>query len=304
VKAIFFIESPLQLLNAYEAKSFFEVQEYIYYIRFSGLVNNDKQLLNLIKVLDLKNIERITINTTSRSIKDYITLLYYKYIYKVPSSFDKVFIGNFDSGFFNLIIKKINKSKIILLDDGAKSIDIQKNFSEENYYNLFTMYNLKIFSQQKVFKNSYNQLQKNLKNITRNKNKILFLGLKLSEIGIVTEEYYLQQIQKIVNNYGEKELIYISHRGENRNKIDKIIAIQNIKVLELDYPVELYGLYNEEIPYKVASFYSTALYTMKNIYNIEAESFMFDFSHSKYKTTIANVYSYYEKYFEVIDLND
>ncbi|MDF1877894.1 hypothetical protein JHD47_08710, partial [Sulfurimonas sp. SAG-AH-194-L11] len=149
----------------------------------------------------------------------------------------------------------------------------------------------------------YKRLQECLKQVKKDENKVLFLGLKLSEIGILTQEYYIQQIKKIASYYEDKQILYISHRGENQEKLNKIKQLKNIHIIVLDYPVELYGLYKDTIPYKVSSFYSTALYTMKNIYDIEAESFMFDFEDFEHKNTILNVYDYYKKYFKVIDLN-
>jgi len=304
MKSLFFIESPLQLLNACEAVEKYSITDYKIIARLSNMLQNDEQIKFVIDKLNIKNIEFITISTKDRRFKDYVKLFYYKYIYKIPKDIDTIFIGNYDSSFLNLIMKNVNKEKIILLDDGAKTIDIQKKFTDTKNYNLFTMYDLKTYKNQTIVKNDFTSLQSKIEKLNKNKNKILFLGLKLSEIGIVTEEYYVEQLIKIAQFYATKEIIYVSHRGESKTKLDKLNMFKNIQVVQLDYPVELYGLYNDEIPYNVASFYSTALLTMKNIYNIEAHSFRFDYSHSKYKIAIDNVYSYYEKYFEVKNLND
>ena len=303
MKSLLFIESPLQLLNAYEAVKEFSLKDYKIVVRFSNILHNDNQIKYLIDKLKIQNIEYLKISIKNRNFLDYIILFYYKYIYRVSEDIDIVFIGNYDSGFLNLIISKIDRKKIMLLDDGAKTIDIQEKYTDENNYNLFTMYNFKAYKNQVIVKNDFKRLQKNLQQLKVNQEQILFLGLKLSEIGVVSEKYYIEQIMKIASFYKDKKIVYISHRGETKTKLNKLNNIQNLKVVQLDYPVELYGLYNDEIAYKIASFYSTALLTMKNIYVIEAEGFMFDFKDSQYKKIIQNVYDYYGKYFEVQDLN-
>ena len=304
MKSLLFIESPIQLINAYEAINKYSIKKYKIIVRFSKVIQNDEQIQYVIDKLKIQNIKYITIGINNRNIKDYLQLFYYKYLYKVPQDIDKIFIGNYDSGFLNLIIKKVTKDKIVLLDDGAKTIDIQAKFTDLNNYNLFTMYDFKAYKNQEIIKNDFINLQTNLQQLKINQEQILFLGLKLSEIGIVTQEYYVELINKIALFYQGKQIIYISHRGETKTKLDKLKNIKNLEVIQLDYPVELYGLYNEEIPYKVSSFYSTALLTMKNIYGIEAESFMFDYNNSKYKDSIDNVYDYYKENIYIRDLNE
>jgi len=303
MKSLVFIESPLQLLNAYEAIEKFSIKKYEIVVRLSNIPQNDEHIQYVIDKLNIQNINYITIGIENRNFIDYLQLFYYKYIYEISKDIDKIFIGNYNSGFLNLIIQKTEKEKIILLDDGAKTIDIQKKFTDLDNYNLFTMYDFKANKNQEIVKNNFLRLQNNLQKLKINQEQILFLGLKLSEIEIVTEKYYIEQIIKITSFYKDKKIVYISHRGEDKAKLEKLQNIQNLEVLQLDYPVELYGLYNEEIPYQVASFYSTALLTMKNIYGIEAEGFMFNFKESEYKKLIQNVYDYYGKYFKVQDLN-
>jgi len=299
---ILFVESPIQLVNAFEAKSFFKMNSYTYYIRLSGVENNDIQLIKLIKILNLSNVKLIYLNAYNKKIIDYLKLFYYKYFYRLSSN-KRVFIGNYDSGFFTLVLKKLKKEQVVLLDDGAKTIDTYSKFKNNFHYDLFTIYDLEALSNQKIYKNKYVQLEKKLSKLSKNKNEILFLGSKLSEIEIISENYYLEIMKKIAYYYKNNKVIYIAHREESQSKLDKITLIKNISVVQLDYPIELYGIYSNNIPYKVSSFYSTAIYTIKNIYNIEAESFIFDYSKSEYKKSIDNVYEYYRKYIKIIDID-
>lgn len=303
-KSYLFVESPLQLLNAYEAIHKFNLKNYKIIIRLSNHIENDKQIKFLVKQLNLNNFEFILINSDKKTINDIFKILINKYKYKFQNNIDKVFIGNYDSGFFKIIMKQFNKDKIILLDDGSKTLAIQKQFSKDCFYNLFTIYDIAPFKGQKIYKNEYKGIRIKLQDLKVAKNKILFLGAKLSEIGIIEEKKYIELLQKISRKYNDKTIIYITHRGESKNKLQKIEKIENIDIKRFNFPIELLGLFETSIPCKVASFYSTAVLTIKYLYNIEAECFLFNYSSSKYREDIDSVYSYYSKFLKVTDIND
>ena len=301
-KSYLFVESPLQLLNAYEAIAKFNLQNYEIIVRLSNHKENDKQIKFLIDYLKLKNINNIIINGDKKTLADYMKILYYQIKYKFIS-IDKIFIGNYESGFFKQIMKQFNRDKIILLDDGAKTLFIQKQFSNNNFYNLFTMYDLNpINNNQIIYKNSFEELNKKLIKMNFNREEIFFLGMKLNEIGIVSEETYVKFIEKISKKYKKQKIIYIVHRGESENKLKKIQSIGNIEIRSYSFPIELVGFFEKNIPKKVISFYSTALLTMKYIYNIEVESYIFDYNNSKYKIVIDEVYNYYKQLISVKEI--
>lgn len=302
-KSLLFVESPLQLLNAHEAISEFNLKNYEVVIRLSNKKENDSQIKYLVDYLNIQNIKYVLIKVDDKGLTDYIKLLMYKYKYLIKKV-KKVFIGNYDSGFFKLIMKQFTREQIILLDDGSKTLAIQKQFSENNFYNLFTIYNVETINNQLIYNNRYNKITTILKNLKFNNDEILFLGMKLSEIGIITEKEYIRLLVEIADIYKHYTIIYVTHRGESKSKIEKIKEIRNISIQNYSYPIELLGIFEKSIPNKVISFYSTAVLTIKYIYNIEAECFSFDFSTSKHKDAIESVYDYYKKEMKVINLND
>ena len=141
MKTFLFVESPLQLLNAYEAIHAFHLKHYKIIIRLSDNTENDKQIKFLVQYLDLKHIKFLTIKAEKKGVNDYIKLFICKYIFHFRK-IDKVFIGNFDSGFFRLILQQIPKEKVILLDDGSKTLAIQNQFTNNTFYHFFTLYNI------------------------------------------------------------------------------------------------------------------------------------------------------------------
>lgn len=303
-KDILLVESPLQLINAYEAINSFKLENYIIYIRYSKEKRNDDQIDELIKILNIKpsNIIKIFLSSKNKNFLDYLKIVFYFFHFRF-CRINRLFIGNLESNFLSIIYKYVPIDKVIVMDDGSKTIALQEKFNNTNFYNLFTIYDLKKIGSQKIYKNNYNRVKSLIKNICNRTDYVLFIGSNMCEMGIISQENYLSLINKIYKYYN-KSIVYIPHRKENEDKLNKIANNKNIIIKKLNYPIELYGIYEKELPSLIASFYSTALLTMKNIYGIHCESFYFDFSKSKYKDVIESVYQYYKKEMRIIYLND
>lgn len=304
-KILFFVESPLQLLNAFEANHHFQYEQYQYIIRLSEREETNRQLIKLVSILKLNEtyIEYHRIRAKNKKIDDYLKFIFFSFRYIFHTNINKVYIGNYISPFMKIIMKQFSKSKIILLDDGAKTLTIHNSFSETKSYNLYTMYALNPYKEQTITQHNYEATQSLLNKQTKNQSKILFLGSSLSEMHIISKKYYRSLIQQIAKKYYDKTIIYIPHRVESREKLEQLKLYENIEIKRISYPVELYGLNEEDIPYKISSFYSTALFTMKKIYKIEVESFKFDYSNYENKEDIDKVYDYYKDEMSIIDLD-
>jgi hypothetical protein len=306
-KSLFLIEAPFQLLSAYEAIYDYKILQYTIIIRLSNIEDNDLQLKKLVTILfeNDKQVKYIYLSAKNKSLIEYFMSLYYiTYFCVYQIKFSKIFFGNLESGFLSKIIRFTKHNKIILLDDGIKSIIFQNKFSENNFYNLYTMLDdLKYIPNQEIVINKFNRLHKLLKSIDYTDN-IMFIGSKLSEIGIIEETYYIELIKKIAVQYAGKKIEYIPHRGERKEKLLKIAQINNIEVIKLEYPLEFYPLYSSLLPRTIVSFYSAALISMRKLY---PESMMiaykFDFTNYEQKENIEKSYEYLTKYMKVIDLN-
>jgi len=294
MRALIFVESPLQLLNAMEAVHSFSLTSYKIVIRLSGFKISDLQLINTAKALGLNSVSVITINAGRKNLFDLIKIIYYSNCF-LFSKIDYVFIGNEDSNFFRKIIFQFNKRKIVFLDDGSKTIVLanSENKLDKVYYSVFSLSQINVLEQNK---NKYHSLKERLSqsNFKINHNKIIFLGQKLAELGILPERDYLTLIIEFSKKYNNFEIDYIPHRGEDLGKLSAINKLHNVEIVDLDYPVELYGLYNSFLPHKVTSFYSTALYTMKIIYPIQVESILISTDNLEFKKNIDLIYDFYK----------
>ncbi len=302
------VESPLQLLNAFEAATYFKSQKTLYIARLSGEQKNDEQMHHVANTLQLNHVMKIFVPIKKLSftlLLKVITLkvlLFFNYFFV-----SKIIVGNFESKFIKFLLGS-RKAKVILVDDGAKTLSQQSSFSDENSFDFFSMYELAAWSNQKIYRNKYQGLHSilDVNYNKKNQSQILFLGAKLSEINFLSEDKYLGYLKKIQVYYAlvGLMLIYVPHRGESLDKLNSIRTSLGIEIQNLDYPIELIGLYQDEIPCRVASFYSTALFSLNVIYDMDVDCFEFDVNELPNKTAIKAVYDLYRDIYNVVFLHD
>ena len=70
----------------------------------------------------------------------------------------------------------------------------------------------------------------------------------------------------------EKKIIYVAHRRESKEILDKLEISLNCKVENKDIPIELYPLIEGSIPFLIIGFCSTSLFTMPLIYGVKIKS--------------------------------
>jgi len=307
MKALFFIEAPFQLLSAYEAISVYGVTKYKIFIRLSGKKNNDLQIIKLSETLfkNKLNIKYFCIKADKKSFLDLLVLIYIKinYIF-INYKYDYIFIGNYDSKVLKIIINSIKKDRLILLDDGIKNILFQNNFNNNNNFNMFTMLtSIKPYLTQNIKYNFFLKFKNILKTVNiEMSDMVLFIGVDISESGIISEKQYLYFVEMLSRKY--KNIIYIPHRAEFELKVNLINTFSNILVENINYPIELYPYYKQSIPTHILSFYSGALVSMNCLYpEIDITSYKFDYKNSSNTINLESVYNLLENYVKVVEID-
>ncbi len=306
-KTLVVVESPFQLLSAFEAIGYFEVNEYDLFIRINGDERCKQQIINVVELLGFKSssITFVFIGIKKRKLSDYFRFIYYCCFFRLISKrYNKVFIGNYRSKFLNALSQQFSRKKIIILDDGNVTIDVHNKFTLTNNRNIFTMYDLDPFLNQKIFKNEYRILRSIVREKGTRNDLVCFIGPGVVSAGIIPLENYSEFLSIIVKKYKDLGLtvMYIPHRNESIEEISTISELVDLSVFSMKLPIEFLGLYEIEMPFKFCSFYSTALLTMQKIYGAEVESYVFNYENSKYKDEIDSVYDYYRSIIDVIDL--
>lgn len=301
-KSLFFVQSPIQLLNAIEAKHFFNIKKCHLIIRKNGVQKNDKQLLKVLQYDD--TFDKISFINIKNKFQYYKFLILFIELSKYK--FEKVFVGDFYSKVVIFFIKFIQSKKIYLLDDGLQSVAIHKNCKT---YNMFSYFNLSNNSlKRKVYKNNFNFLRSYSCIENRNTlDKVYFIGAPLVEKNILSISDFIVLMKQIVAYYNKLniEIVYLPHRAEN---VEKLASLGINSIIQPEVPIEFYLIESVLLPSKIASFYSAALYSLKVLFRnkIEITSFYIpnECVDEVFRETLKDCYSFYETEFKVIyDLN-
>lgn len=261
-KALIIVETPLQLLCAYEAIYFFNLK-YELYIRLIDNETSNKQLKYIVSKLNFKNVNYIELSgnkTLINKLKIITQIVFLK-----SKRTDIYVIGDYLSGFLNLFIKTVNRKKVILLDDGVATFKIQKILrNKKKLISLFTMFDIKSIENQYIYKNDFKCIKlkyNTIKKIDYN----IFIGGKLVDLNLVDIKTYLAIITDAASKNSNK-LIYIPHRGTSKDVLNNISKIKNLTIKPIDTSIEFYLLEKGISPTHVYSVVSTALFTLSMIF--------------------------------------
>ena len=256
------VETPLQLLCAYEYLCSKKLREPIY-LRLSK-IRNDRQMLAVTDRLGIR------VRTFHTSFKPHFLVNNIIFIYALLRAIlkkENVVIGTISSGLLHLITRFVNKKSVVLLDDGIATLLEQK---KGIYYERYSFFET---SSKTTVKNRFKALKSHYKNSSLIGGEVYFIGQKLVEVGIMTERNYVEMVGCVAKE--KKGLNYISHRGEFESKLSKIRELSNVSVCDLDLPVELYLLEKGKSPRSVYTHSSTAAITISILFP-RAEIFIVD----------------------------
>lgn len=93
----------------------------------------------------------------------------------------------------------------------------------------------------------------------------LFLGGKLSEAGLISEEEELGLLRHFSSKNVGSRLLYAAHRDEAPEKLVRVRAL-GFEVVFPEWPIELMLLSEWGAPRRVFGYFSTALFTIRRIY--------------------------------------
>ncbi|MEI7849331.1 MAG: hypothetical protein WCK35_26265 [Chloroflexota bacterium] len=345
-KNLFIVQSPFQLISAIEARDYFKSEYAILILQYSGKQHKNsalqmQQLINQFNNFD----EVIEIQPVSGVLESNLRLLFILKMLQLKSiEFGKIFIGEYRSWYHTFFWNVLVSEEDFVLDDGSVIIELQKNYiptrkyydistgikrklklfffklismlfidSKDHFHrdiHLFTCFDLAPYHpNQRVIKNNFSVIKKLSKTKSVDESKIYFFGACLSELNILSRNQEFAALEKVNNYYKSKnkELIYISHRRETGEKLDLLWQMFDLSVLSFSNPAEIQFLLMDSLPFGIASFYSTALFTVSKMFNFNSvESFLLpvDLIPQAYRKNIISVYAEYKKFMTVMDLNE
>lgn len=289
---LFIIRSPLQLMNAIEAKEHFSTKNNILLIMHDSTVENSisansTQMQSVSKLSTFD--EKIDFYYSNRSKLSKLSSQA-RLIKKLQQkNYEYVFSG--DYGIINqLVIANLKAKSIYLMDDGTVTLathanKLHPNFKspwggklkllrykffglntkQEHPINLFTNYNIKPHSSEKIIINNYNYFKKIYVEKALKDERIYLLGQPFTSGKTMTDEKYINYLKKIINYY-KKEIIYIPHRAEIVSDQLKALVSDKFTLQKNEGPIEIVFLSKNVYPMHVVSFYSSALFNLEKIF--------------------------------------
>jgi hypothetical protein len=289
LKNLFVVRSPLQLLNAIEAREAFNCENTVLLLMFNTNQKNTQQMRDLYIEKDWGELIEYDLKFIPRWKRLVAQILLVKMLKK--QSYQYLFSGDF--GTINqIIMANCHSEEAYILDDGTTTIFTHKKLAAQNYLSnlsfgkrlklyryviaglkfyikqplhFFTVYNLVTNHNEKIINHSFeflraNQLQQNV-----NKDVMYLLGQSLVDGQWMSDESYLNYIKLIIARYPQ-DIIYIPHRSEAVTP--QLMALENehFRIQASTGPIEITMLNSDAYPSTIVSFCSAALFNLSKIY--------------------------------------
>lgn len=343
MKSVFLIKSPLQLLNAIEAKHFFKLTTEDCILIVMGDRKSQPQILNLASnmgewgnliVLDESPLfigdplgneiaPKFKLWGANFFKKSFFYVRRLNRIKKYLGEVEYIFVGYPRYVYMRHFINITPHKEVFLLDDGNATIRLAKERREPvttqddvgwkkglkrsakrifqgvkddriEALGFFTIYNIVAGINDSVVKNNFDYVRSRL-NLLEMTDVIYFLGSPISEVGILSQDKYLDYLKRVKAYYKGNKIVYIVHRRENKNKLELIERELGLDVLLYDYPIEYQLAMVGPRPAILASFLSSALDSCSLIFEqqLQIVSFKINLVNNSRKDEIDEVYTGY-----------
>lgn len=286
---LFIIRSPLQFINAIEAKFYFKTTKNILYIIHGKSTINSAHMHKIFSFSTWDEIIEINPNNKKNNLLNNIKSI--KILQE--KKYDYIFTG--DIGNINTaLISSLKKNETYLLDDGTMTLishqtlhPSQKEawstsrFIKNNRYklfglkcnlkkekiNYFTIFNLVPHENEKIIKNNFSFFKQSfLPQLKQGSSTVYFIGQNLIIENIMSEIIYLKYIKNIIKYYSNQTIIYYPHRFEKISEKYRELESKEFIIKESTQPIEIELLTRDCYPNHIASFVSSALSSLKNIF--------------------------------------
>ena len=276
---LFVVRSPLQLLNAIEAREYFSCQNTVLLLMFNSNINNTNQMKDLVIDKDWDQI----IEYDEQKIPKYLSLIsQIRLVKKLKQQrYNYLFSGDFGTK-NQIIIANCHPKEIFILDDGTTTIFTHEKLKNGHYLknlsfgkklklyryllaglhfrinqpiNFFTIYNLTQFKKEKIITHNFEYLRTNKIKHREQEDTLYFLGQSLVDGRWMSHESYLKYVKAVIDQYKQK-IIYIPHRSELVSDELKSLESEKFKIQTSTGPIEITLLNNSNIPSGIISFCS------------------------------------------------
>lgn len=288
-KNLFLVASPLQFLNALEAKNHFKTTNNTLVLQYnSSGINQEKNLLNT------DEWDEVIIYDKGKMYKHFKFFHHVKLIkYLKKFQYDYIFSGE-EGIFARIIFANLTSNNIYLVDDGTATISTYDKIKPSYYKNLpfsakkrfyryllaglkyynknninfFTTFTLQATKETKVIQHKFPYLKSKMKNLEKT-DTIYFLGQDLVN-NYMEPSAYLGYVKKFIDQHQDKKIIYVPHRSETVTDLYKELLSDKFQIQPSQGPIELILITQNIYPTMIVSFFSSALFNLEKIFEDSA----------------------------------
>jgi len=269
-ETIILIESPLQFINFLEYVHHYKKHKKRFKNKIICLIGIYENNISTIKKINKRYNNN---NNKFVILKKNINFGFLLFLLKIRTFFSKIkllIIGDINSYLNREFYKK--SKKVILLDDGTNSLDYNNYKLITKKLAIFSIFNKKIFNHKNVTLNKLHFLKSKIKN-QKSKKEIMILGSPFVEYNLINKKKYISLLKNIKYKFSNYKILYLPHPKEDYNYILKHNFFEVIKV---NCPAEIYLVEKKFYPTKIIGFNSTAILTLKIMYENKIIFYNFD----------------------------
>lgn len=285
---LYVISSPLQLINAIEARERFphsgeDVLLYIYRKQadldsVSGIL--DKQWAE-IKYFSLSAFTRLFYPLLLRRLleKNTIDRVYLGYPYNIRAHIANVCDVEtwlLDDGTFTLWLnEELSKASSELWKPPSIADRLLGRRVDLSYLNkivLFTTYDIQTPQSQVVVRNDFSRIKSQITEKSAGE-EVLFIGTPVEGRMLPSLEHFLSAMKQVRAFYGQRKIVYALHRHEDEKLRQAQLEPFGISTVRFNTPLEVACYERRDAPFEIASFTSSALGNLHDIYGFSARSF-------------------------------
>jgi hypothetical protein len=281
---LYLIQSPLQALNAFEARRVSRGTEqgrHVLVVFDRAEEANNRMVANTLRCLGWSP-DLVLPYPVSRLGKVRVWLRLKRFL-QTLGSVQRVCIGAFDSGLMMAAANRCHGTESVLLDDGTASL-IFPAYRYENARSkhqklgqaipllgfnthlpdalvCFSIYDLPLKSPDRLERNHLGFLRQSVR--YADDGPVFFLGSVFPDVGIVSFERFFEWMASVRSWFGTRPIYYFPHRRELIDLKKDALARLNMQIMQPELPFELYLATAPEAPSCVAGFYSTVFDTLR-----------------------------------------
>jgi hypothetical protein len=328
IRNVYFVLTPLQLLNALEARAALDTSGDALVIVTAGHARQhidalvEPEAWDEVYGFDVLAPDGTRGQRLGRLRRTYQVRRALDGLARSWGAVEGLFLGNYGNALARHVAATLDHRTLYLLDDGTDTIKIAEQRAGRGTPDLswdrawrvalrdralglrtheaerlvfFTTYDLPNGHRDSVIRNTYARLRERAARPALD-DEVLFLGQPLVEDRLMRAEWYTAYVAAARAASGDRDFVYAPHKRESPERVDDLADRLGMQVRRADLPVEVEFARSGRLPSVLASFFCSALDNCRLMYGdagMEIVAFRIEGDHLLLnRRFVASVYEY------------